>query len=162
VLTRDPRLRAQRLCHYLNHAVPGLFRPNPAQAGRAEWRFSDPPDDKTVRESHFCSSRYPSTSRTKLLSAELVGAIQTSQGLRPWLVANLSWRAARALDRYGGHSEYEIPQDEARSGPAALGSMLVTVDAWVGGNPGSGQTACRSKSPTKSAEVPVHLWLDKM
>jgi hypothetical protein len=187
VLTRDPRLRAQRLCHYLNHSVPGLFRPIPARARRARWRFSDPPDDKTVRKPHFCSSRYPSTGplcgslrkfvlaagriavlgaqsapkrrcrpaegsaaisraeplagRTKLLSAELVGAIQTGQGLRaPWTVMR-------------GHSEYEIPQNEPHSGPAARGSRPST--------PGSGEVTdgvwgshrrSRQKAPTKSAE----------
>ena len=70
MLTRDPRSRAQRLCHDLDQSSLACFGPFAPVSRPGDGGFPNPPDDKTVRKSHFCSGRCQQHIQTKLLSAE--------------------------------------------------------------------------------------------
>src|SRR5258706_13805814 len=74
---------------------------------KPEKRHWGEPRDSTLTAQSFCIRR-------PLLCSESLGAHLPARGSvldtrqSPWLVASVSWRAPRALDRYAGHNEYKI------------------------------------------------------
>jgi len=58
------------------------FGPFPRSAHREGGGFPNPPDDKTVRKSHFCRDHWSMRWLTKLLSAELFRTTRTGRGSR--------------------------------------------------------------------------------